>query len=144
LKTRYSSLVAIKKNEMQKQERVLQEANATLTKAKKELENSFLQLQKITQPLQGNMSELLSTRHLLDTQRKLIQHNEEWVAYAQKEVYMAQEALKKAMVEYEKFKYLELQEIETIVAKAKREESKSLDEIALMTFRQKQTQVATL
>jgi hypothetical protein len=38
-------------------------------------------------------------------------------------------------VEFEKFNYLELQEIETMMAKVKYEEAKMLDEIGTMTYK---------
>jgi len=144
LKTRYSSLVAIKKNEMQKKEQVVQEANSALLHAKRELEQSFQQLQNIQLPQKGSISTFLVSRHLLDAQRALIQHNQQWYNYAQNELNRAKEGLKKAMIEYEKFKYLEVQEIEAIVLQEKKKEAKSLDEIALMTFTQKQNKGVVL
>ena len=41
------------------------------------------------------------------------------------------------MIEYEKFKYLDLQEIKKIIKKQKMLEAKELDEVALMTYARK-------
>ena len=41
------------------------------------------------------------------------------------------------MIEYEKFKYLELEEMKKAIKKQKIEEIKQLDEVALMTYGQK-------
>jgi flagellar biosynthesis chaperone FliJ len=42
------------------------------------------------------------------------------------------------MIEYEKFKYLEVQEIEKVLKAQKIAEVKRLDEVALMTFGKKE------
>ncbi|HFB53836.1 MAG TPA: hypothetical protein ENJ67_03810 [Sulfurimonas autotrophica] len=137
MKTRFSSLVTVKKNSMQKSERVVQTANKNLQNAKEALQTSLLELQKIETPHEGNMAEFLANRSLLDAQRALIAHNEGWVTYAQKELLEAQEQLKRDMIEYEKFKYLELQEIEKVLKAQKVQEAKDLDEVALMTHTKK-------
>ena len=137
MKTRYSSLVSLKKNTMQKSERVVQNANKTLLNAKEALRNSLAELQDISSPDHGFISEFLANRTLLDAQRALIKHNQEWVQYATQELQNAQEQLKKDMIEFEKFKYLEVQEIEKFMKAKRVQEAKDLDEIALMTFGKK-------
>ena len=134
MKTRYSSLVSVKKNAMQKSERVVQDANKKLRDAQEVLQKSIEELQEITSPQHGFIAEFLANRTLLDSQRALIKHNEEWVHYANSQLQNAREALKYDMIEYEKFKYLELQEIEKFLKEKKIQEAKDLDEIALMTF----------
>ncbi len=134
MKTRYSSLVSVKKNAMQKSERVVQDANKKLRDAQEALQKSIEELQEITSPQHGFIAEFLANRTLLDSQRALIKHNEEWVHYANSQLQNAREALKYDMIEYEKFKYLELQEIEKFLKEKKIQEAKDLDEIALMTF----------
>lgn len=134
MKTRYSSLVSVKKNIMQKSERVLQTANANLNSALVALELSYEELKNIHALTTGQISDFLSSRSLLDSQRAIIQHNQEWVEFARSEIRTAQERLKIDMIEYEKFNYLEVQEIKEILAKRKFEEAKELDEVALMTY----------
>ena len=137
MKTRFSALVSLKKNAMQKSERVVQNANKNLLNAKEALRESLEQLQSIPSPENGIIADFLANRTLLDSQRALIAHNEGWVAYAKKELQEAQEELKKAMIEYEKFNYLELQEIEKVLKAKKIKEAKDLDEVALMTYSKK-------
>ena len=139
MKTRFSALVSLKKNAMQKSERVVQNANKNLFNAKEALHDSLEELQKIPAPKQGIISDFLANRTLLDSQRALISHNEEWVAYAQKELLEAKEQLKRDMIEYEKFNYLELQEIAKMLQAKKLKEAKDLDEVALMTHTKKRT-----
>ncbi|MEO1937503.1 MAG: flagellar export protein FliJ [Sulfurimonas sp.] len=139
MKTRFSSLVAIKKDAMQKRERELQQALQNHERAKEALHKSLKELQNIEQPNSGSMSQLLANRTLLSRQRAIIQHNEEWLEFTKNEVQKVKETLKEAMIEYEKFKYLELQEIEKVLKAQKQAEVKRLDEIALMTFGKKET-----
>jgi flagellar biosynthesis chaperone FliJ len=141
--TRYSSLVNVKKNIMQSSERVVESANATLKNAYTALNTSYEELELIKTPLHGRITEFLSTRTLLDSQRALIEHNKEWVAFAQKELNQAKEQLKTAMIEFEKFQYLEFQEIEKALKAQKLKEAKELDEVALITHARKdKTKVA--
>jgi len=132
MKTKYSSLVSVKKNIMQKSQRAVQLANLSLQNAQAAHLKSLEDLQYIQTPSQGKISDFLSIRTLLDSQRALIKQNQEWVFFAQKELKVANEKLKEAMIEYEKFQYLEFQEISLELKKQKLQEAKMLDEIALI------------
>ena len=122
---------------MDRSEQLVQRANANLNSASTALQISYNSLNEIDTPLQGNMQEFLASRTLLDSSRGLIKHNQEWIVYAKKQVNLAKERLKKDMIEHEKFKYLELQEIQQEMKKRKIQEMKDLDEVALMTFTKK-------
>jgi len=137
VKTRFSSLVKLKKTTMDKSERVVQKANADLNSASMALEISYQSIQGIAPPQSGSMKEFLASRTLLSSGRGIIEHNKEWVNFAQNQVNQAKEKLKLDMIEHEKFKYLELQEIEKHIKKLKEKEAKDLDEVALMTYDQK-------
>ena len=137
MKTRFTSLVSLKKSTMQKSEQLVQGANADLNSALIALEISNKSLYNIDAPSSGMVSDFLASRTLLDSGRELIAHNQEWVAYAQDRVVQAKEQLKRDMIEFEKFKYLEVQEIKKELQRIKIQEAKDLDEIALMTHSRK-------
>lgn len=137
MKTRFSSLVKLKKSTMQKSERVMQRANADLNSATTALEVSYKSLKDIEPPKSGTIAQMLSARTLFNSQRWVIQNNKEWVAFAKNQVNQAKEQLKLDMIEHEKFNYLELQEIEKEIKKRKHQEAKDLDEVALMTYKGK-------
>jgi len=139
MKTRYTSLVDVKKSTMQKSERLMQKANADLNSATMALEISYNSLNDVELPENGKVSELLASRSLIQSVRNSISHNKEWIKFAKRQVELAKEQLKLDMIEHEKFKYLELQEIKEIAKKIKAEEVKALDEVALMTFARKST-----
>ena len=115
MKTRFSSLVTLKKSTMQKSERVLQGANADLNSATMALSLSYEALKDVESPKSGFMSDMLATRTLFDSQRGLIEHNKKWVSFAQDQANQAKEQLKSDMIEHEKFKYLELEEIKKVM-----------------------------
>lgn len=134
MQTRYTPLVKLKKSAMEKSERSLMQANATLNSAKSALELSYNSLNQIDTPNYGNIKEFIASRALLDSQRELIKHNKEWVGFAKSQADKAKEQLKKDMIEYEKYNYLEYLEIKKNLQEKKLKESKELDEIALMRF----------
>ena len=122
---------------MQKSERVVQKANADLKNAMNELEISNESIKEITPPQTGQMSSYLASKTLLASARGLIQHNKDWVKFAQNQLIQAKEKLKLDMIEHEKFKHLEFQEIQQEIKKMKIKEAKDLDEVALMTHSHK-------
>lgn len=134
MQTRYTPLVSLKKSSMQSSERAMQKANADLNSASMALELSYRALDEISVPQSGNATEFRAYQTLLLSQRQLIQHNQEWVAFAQEQVEHARVKLKQDMIEHEKMKYLELQEINKALETQKKAESKELDEVARMTF----------
>jgi len=137
VQTRFTSLVKLKKSTMQKSERVVQKANADLNSAAMALKISYDSLKDVEAPSSGNMVDFLASRTLLDSQRGLIKHNNEWVSYAKTQVEAAKQQFKLDMMEHEKFKYLELEEIKKEIKKLKVKEAKDLDEVALMTYDRK-------
>ena len=137
MKTRFSPLVTLKKSAVDKSERVVQSANVDLNSATMALQLSYNLLSDIEIPRSGNVSSLLASRTLLSSQRDLIQHNHNWVDFAKNQVELAKEQLKLDMIEHEKFKYLEIQEIKKMIKEQKIKEAKELDEVALMTYGQK-------
>ena len=140
MKTKFTSLVTVKKNSMQKSERIVQSANATLNSASVALEIAIKSLDNIDTPQSGSMTDFLASRSLLDTTRASIKHNQEWLEYATTQLKAAKEQLKFDMIEYEKFKYLDLQEIKKKLKELKIQEAKELDEVALITHTRKNNQ----
>lgn len=125
---------------MKKSESVVQKANADLNSASMALKISYESLKDVEAPSSGQMMDFIASRTLLDSQRGLIKHNNEWVNYAKNQVESAKKQFKLDMMEHEKFKYLELQEIKKEIQKLKEQESKDMDEVALMTYGKKNKQ----
>lgn len=137
MKSRFSSLVGLKKNQMKKSEQSVIQANVNLNSASVALESSYKELQSLSEPKGGSIKQMLSSRALLESQREIIQNNKEWVGFAKNQLDLAKNQLKKDTLEYEKFQYLELQEIKQKLQEQKLQESKELDEIAIMGYKGK-------
>lgn len=137
MKTRYTPLVKLKKSTMDKSETLVQKASADLNSASTALSISYSSLDDIQTPSKGSITDLLASRSLFASQRNLIDNNKKWVSFAEHQVNAAKEQLKIDMIEYEKFKYLEFEEIKKALKEKKVQEAKDLDEIALMTYNKK-------
>ena len=135
MNTRFSSLVTIKKSAVDKSERVVQNANKNLQNATRALESAYSSLGSIEIPNSGTIAQMLASRTLLTSQRGEITQDKEWIKFASSQLKSAQEQLKLDMIEYEKFKYLELEEMKQMIKQKRIEEAKELDEIALMTYK---------
>ena len=133
MKTRFTSLVTLKKSTMEKSEQALQNSNMDLQNAQRALEESYNSLNDLESPTSGNITDYLASKMLFDSQRNTIQHNKEWIDFAKNQVEQAKGQLKLDMIEHEKFKYLELEEIKKILKQQAIQDAKDLDEIALIT-----------
>jgi len=143
MKTRFSSLVTLKKSAMEKSERSLQNANIDLQNANLALEESYNSLNDLQSPISGNIKDYLASKMLLSSQRNTIEHNKAWIDFAKNQVNQAKGQLKLDMIEHEKFKYLELEEMKKILKKQEIQDAKDLDEVALITHTRNNKQEVT-
>ncbi len=134
MNTRFTQLVKYKNNEMQKCERELLHVNNALARAKEELKNSYEILNQLQTPQEGEILTFLQSRDSLTMQRDIIKQNSNQIERIILQVEQAKENLKTSMIEYEKFKYLEAEQIKKILKKQNMQEAKELDEAALQTF----------
>jgi flagellar export protein FliJ len=135
VKSKYTPLVKLKKKELDRAEQNLIRANNALTLASNELDNAYALLQSLCLPSSGTVSEFTQSQAIIQAQHHEIEQCANNVAKAQHNQHQMQEQFKAAMMEYEKFKYLELQETQAHIAKTKKEEAKMLDEIGVMTYK---------
>lgn len=135
MKSKYAPLVKLKKKDLDRAERELIAANNTLADASDALERAYQTLSKLSLPTHGSVAELAQSQMMIQAQHTSIEQSKERLSEAQRQQIVMQERFKSAMVDYEKFKYLELQETQSAIAKIKREEAKMLDEIGIMTYK---------
>jgi flagellar export protein FliJ len=138
MKTRFTPLVKVKKNNLDKCERDLLKANEDKKSAELALDEAYKQLKEINLPTHGKISDMLQERTILQIQRNIIQQRHSWLNFASKQVEQFKEILHKSAIEYEKYKYLETKEIELILKKRAQEEMKTLDESALQSYMYRQ------
>ena len=134
MKTRYTSLLKIKKNDLDRSEKEFQKANQLLYNAQTSLQEAYSALEELHLPDHGKIQDMLLARAYISAQRKVVEDKKNWVAFAQNQLEISVMTLKKSNIEYEKFKYLQLQESKLILKKRHIQESKDLDEVAMMTY----------
>ncbi len=135
MKSKYTSLVALK-------QKALDVAEAALIKANQEAESSALALEEAYQllstlklPSHGSLNEFTQAQMMIQAQHREIEESRTRMENARnKQLHMRQE-YKKAQIEFEKFSYLEIEEINRHRAKIKKEEAKMLDEIGTMMYK---------
>lgn len=135
MKSKYTPLVKLKKRDLDHAERDLVSANSTLALASMALDNAYILLQSLGLPTSGTVSEFTQSQMLIQAQHYEIEQCAHNLVKAQQNLSQMQQRFKNAMIEYEKFKYLELQETQAYSVKIKKEEAKMLDEIGVMTYK---------
>lgn len=135
MKSKYTPLVKLKKKELDRIESTLVRANNAFSTAADAVDDAYNLLSTLTLPVNGTVSELLQSQAMIQAQHAEIQRCLDAKAQAKAQQLQIQRQFKASMIEYEKFKYLEMQEIQAHTAKTKKEEAKMLDEIGVMTHK---------
>lgn len=135
MKSRYEPLVKLKKKALDKAEQQLMNANTEVTLSDAVLLNAYAELSSLESPLNGPIGELVQAQMILQAQHREIDLCRLRVERALVNQHTAREAFRFSRIEFEKFNYLELQELEVMMAKVKYQEAKMLDEIGTMTYK---------
>lgn len=135
MKSRYEPLVKLKKQALDKAEQALMSANNEVALSDAALDNAYSQLSLLISPQNGSIGELIQAQMIAQAQHREIESCRLRANQARINQDRARETFRFSRIEFEKFNYLELQEIETMVAKVKYEEAKMLDEIGTMTYK---------
>jgi len=133
--SRYAPLVKLKKKGLDEAERNLTHSNAEVENAQKALDMAYGALEDISIPQSGLISELRQGHIYLESRHNDIENCKKRLVQAMHQQILDREMFKKAMIEYEKFNYLEVQEVEKRIAKIKRDEQKFLDDVGTMTYK---------
>ena len=132
MKTKYSQIVKIKKNEVEKIERNIQKINASIEELNQKIASLKENLSSFSLPQSGNFSifqELATLKKALNDEIQRFE-NQLLVLKGRKQELL--EELKKANIEYEKMNYLHTQEIKKMLKEKHIKESQLMDEIAIM------------
>lgn len=121
--------------EVDKIQREIIKQNSLIAKAEKELESLKEELNSIQYPKSGNFSLITQIKTLQNALLQQIKLKNDEIQFLRNQKNLLSGQLKEKELEYEKMKYLQGEEIKKIVKKIKKEEEKSMDEIALMLFK---------
>jgi flagellar export protein FliJ len=134
-KSRYEPLVKLKKKALDSAERALIGANNALSSASDKLNQAYEELSKMKLPTHGSVGEFTQVASMIHTQHQTIEQAQQSLQLAQERQRQMRERFKAAMIDFEKFKYLEVQEMNRQLKHIKTQEAKILDEIGTMTYK---------
>ena len=132
MNNRFSQIVKVKEEELNKIEMGLAKSKATFLELSCSMDAINAELNMNQFPKSGSSSKIKSTieqQNLLRDQRDKI---EEKMLLTQKEIFHFEIQYKKAYIELEKVKYMEKEEMQKQLKSLKKKESKELDELGNM------------
>ncbi|RAX54667.1 hypothetical protein CCY99_02575 [Helicobacter sp. 16-1353] len=128
MKTKFSIILKIKKDILNKIERELITINNAIANKEKEIANLKSQLKEMKVPNVSVYQELLSFKNAVSAFQLEIEQENNILELMKSTKIDINKKYKLAMIEYEKINYLHLQEIEWALNRLSREEQKVLDE----------------
>ena len=132
--SKFAPLTKLKKEQLDEARRLLAQANIYIQKLEADLVKLEIDLQNQQSPLSGNIALFKQHQVLIQACHDHIIRKKDEIYYAKQEHYKIQTAVKEALMEYEKFHYLQSQEIEAFKKKIEKEEAAHLDEVAIMGY----------
>ena len=134
MKSKFTSVVRVKKQEMDKVEAKLVVARLNVRSAEENLALLRARLDEFSLPKSGNIDELRQNLELINIARQELRACKERLEIAKKEVLHYENKYKNANLEYEKMRYLEKEEFKREIKRIQKAEALALDEFAVMKF----------
>ncbi|WP_457560634.1 flagellar export protein FliJ [Caminibacter sp.] len=132
MKTKFDSIVKIKKQQIEKIERDIQKINRAILDISKKIDSLRDSLLKFSLPKSGNFSKIIQAKEMQNIIKQEIKNYESQINMLQNRKKELLEELKKANLEYEKMKYLQGEEIKKEIKKMRLKEARDMDEIAIL------------
>ncbi len=137
MKTKYSQLTKVKKQKVDSIENEIAVLNARKQKILGEIERIKREISGIKKPKEGRFGVFLSANYSFETLFEQKKQEELLLSSIDEELNKKREEYKRALMEYEKIKYLEDLEIEKKLDKIKKDEQKLLDEMSVVTYKRR-------
>ncbi len=137
IKTKFDSLVKLKKLKVDEKERELTKLNNQLSIVYDELQTIKKEIENFEYPKEGNFALITQFKMMQNAIFNQLKEKEEFINFLEQQKQNLQFQLKELNLEYEKMKYLQGEEIKKYVKKLKEKEAKEMDEIALMLYKDK-------
>lgn len=135
MKSKYVPLVKLKKKSLDTAERALIGANNALSSASDKLNHAYEELSRMSLPTKGSVGEFTQASAMIHAQHQSIEQCQQALQTAKQRQLQMQDRFKAALIDFEKFKYLEVQEMNAQLKQLKDQEAKMLDEIGTMTYK---------
>jgi len=132
MKTKFDSVVKVKKQKVDTIERNLQKINSSIQNLKNKTEELTKTLLSFSLPKEGNFALLNQIKHQQHILRDEIQKLKNQIVILENRKKELLEELKKANIDYEKMKYLQAEEIKKMIKEKRLKEARDMDEIAIL------------
>jgi len=134
-KTKFDSLVKLKKLKVDEKEREITKINNQITKVYEEIQKIQNEIDEFEYPKEGNFSLITQFKMMQQALFNQLKEKKEYISFLENQKNILTEQLKELNLEYEKMKYLQAEEIKKYLKKIKQKEAKEMDEIALMLYK---------
>jgi len=135
IKTKFDSLVKLKKLKISEIEKEISKLNNQITNATEELEQIQTEISNFQLPQEGNFALITQFKMMLNAMINQKVNKEKQINFLNNQKEILTNQLKEANLEYEKMKYLQGEEIKKYIKQLKEKEAKEIDEIALMLYK---------
>jgi len=132
MKTKFSDILKIKKQTVEKIERNIQKINASIQMLQNKINSLNNDLSSFSFPHDGDFRQFQQVKLMQENLINEIKNFENQIKILENRKNELMEELKKANIEYEKIKYLHELEIQKILKKRKQKENQEMDEIAIL------------
>ena len=135
IKTKFDSLVKLKKLKVDEKERELIKLNNQISQAYEEMFKIQNEIDSFEYPKEGNFSLITQFKIMQNALFNQLKEKQEYIIFLENQKEILSNQLKELSLEYEKMKYLQGQEIKKYLEKLKHKEAKEMDDIALMLYK---------
>ncbi|NPA87749.1 flagellar export protein FliJ [Caminibacter pacificus] len=139
MKTKFDSVVKLKKQQVEKIQNDIQKINKAVLELSSKIEELKASLMQLTLPKSGSFSKITQINTQKTLLRNEIQNLQNQINILNNRKNELLEELKKARIEYEKMKYLQGEEIKKQLKEIKLKESREMDEIAILLRNQNES-----
>lgn len=137
MKTKFDSIVKIKKNELKKIEKDLIKVNNAIKLISNKIRELQIKFNAFSIPDKGSFKEIYQIKSMQSAIRDEIENYKSQLNMLNERKDLLSAKYKDANIDYEKMKYLQTEEIKKQLKKQKQKENIQMDEIAIMLNKKK-------
>jgi flagellar biosynthesis chaperone FliJ len=134
LKNKFTQLVKLRKQQVDKVEMKILNINNKIEKARLDNLNFEEEIRQQKKPPSGSFAQLILFSDNIKIMRMELEVKKEELKNLYSERELIREELKKLMLEYEKANYLETEEVKKILKEQKKKEDDEMNEISVLLF----------
>lgn len=134
MKTKYDSVLKVKKQHLDNAENELNKAKQRRLKYEQDYDLADEESKSLSLPSSGDIKSLRTNLNMIDIAKEVKQRAKEKLELSNKELNHYQFVYKKAYLDYEKIKYLKEEDIRNQIKQKQKDEEKFIDELAISRY----------